>query len=245
MPYVVDYDESGREILVPAITFPSRPFTGRMALSQLKPGDVLVWFSSTDKRSKAHDLIREFTHGAYSHAGIYLGNGMSIDAGPRGISECSLDDLLEQFEVANVMRWEDIDQQRITVATDFARKCIGYKYASFDAKMLPIRRRANQRRVTAQRKSTLTDLLGFMLLKWRKFFPPTKSIYCSQLIVEAYHAAGLFDADSVSGAFMSPNDLITAQAFTYMGFLSVKEAPKWHHMDVNAPISRRTIRQWP
>lgn len=245
MPYAVDYDASGQEILVPAITLPLMPFPGRIRVSQLKPGDVLVWFSSTDKWSKTHDLIREFTSGAYSHAGIYVGGGKSIDAGPEGISETCLKDLLKQFEVANVLRWKGVEQQRINAAVLFARGCIGYEYASFDAKMMPLRRRANQRKIALKKKLRLIDLLGVFLLKWRKFSPPRHATYCSQLIVDSYHAAKFFDNDSASGAFMSPNDLITCHAFSYMGFLSLKHEPKWHEFDVNAPVPRAATRRWP
>ena len=240
---MVDFDEFGREILVPAITFAPMPFPERIGVEALASGDVLVWFCNEKASDNTHDRIREATAGAYSHAGIYVGRGRSIDAGPDGVSEISLTSLLSSFELANVLRWKASEPERIEIAARYARSCIGYRYASLDAALLPLRRWAMQAKLSGRSRGLLQRASSFACA-WRRSFPPKRATYCSQLIVQSYAAAGLFPARYVTEASMSPNDLITSDAFSYMGYISSKENPEFHEMDVNAPIRRRHCRQW-
>lgn len=71
-----------------------------------------------------------------------------------------------------------------------------------------------------------------------------KSTYCSRLIVEAYGAAGLFSNEYIIEACMSPNDLITGSGFAYVGYISEKEKPRFHDLDVNAPVIRDKVQSW-
>lgn len=173
MPYVVDYDKDGQKVLVPGITFPSLPFPGRIYEKDLLPGDVLVWYSHVGNNDKTHSIIREMTAGAYSHASLYIGNGNSVDAGPEGISDATISSLLKQFEICNVLRWSDADQHRINVAIEYAKRCTGYSYASWDAKLLPFRRRARSNRLSINPYCfSFYHAIGLVSLLWRKLFNP-------------------------------------------------------------------------
>ena len=143
MPYAVE--RIGRdEIFGDGITSGGAE-SGRLNDNDLLPGDILVWYHATEEFDRVHDGIRAWTRGAYFHAGIYIGNGQSVDANPKtGFQVVSLSSLKSFFEVGSVLRWAG--EHDISIAVRHARSMIGYKCAKLDAAMLPFRRRAAQRR---------------------------------------------------------------------------------------------------
>ncbi|KIQ02405.1 hypothetical protein RU07_11720 [Agrobacterium tumefaciens] len=239
MPYAVDFDRHGNEIYVPAITFPGDPPPGRIDASSLRPGDILVWYSADP--DEIHTTIRELTTGAYSHAALYIGRGHVIDAGPDGIDETSVTDLMNDFEVANVLRWEG--EHDISKAVVRAKSMRGQKYARLDAALLPLRRRAVKRRGKL-RFFSKKDWFAALALFARRHRPPSNSTYCSQLIVECFAACGVYGDRDVVEAAVSPNDFLTEGHFSYKGYLSRKIEPSFHLFDVNAPLSRRERLTW-
>jgi hypothetical protein len=239
MPYAVDFDQHGNEIYVPAITFPDDPPPGRIDASSLRPGDILVWYSADP--DQLHTTIRELTNGAYSHAAIYIGQGQAIDAGLNGIEESSVKGLMNDFEVANVLRWEG--EHDIAIAVAHAKSMRGQKYARLDAALLPLRRRAVKRRGKL-RFFSKKDWLARLALFARRHSLRRNSTFCSQLIVECYAACGVYHDRDVVEAAVSPNDLVTEGHFVYKGYLSKETEPVFHLLDVNAPLSRRKSLTW-
>lgn len=239
MPYAVDFDQHGNEIYTPAIAFPDDPLPGRIDIRSLRPGDILVWYSA--EPDQLHTTIRELTKGAYSHAAIYIGDGQAIDAGLNGVEKSSIKGLMNDFELANVLRWEG--EHNIAKAVAHAKSMRGRKYGRLDAALLPFRRRAVKRRGKL-RFFSKKDWFARLALFARRHRPPRNSTYCSQLIVECYAACGVYHDRDVVEAVVSPNDLVTENHFVYKGYLSRKADPNFHLLDVNAPISRRKSLTW-
>jgi cell wall-associated NlpC family hydrolase len=78
----IEFDDLGRLILADGIAF--GPLLAAICPVGLQEGDVLVWYSlNADWKNKA---IQEFSQGPFSHVGIYVGDGNSVDAGPDGVS---------------------------------------------------------------------------------------------------------------------------------------------------------------
>ena len=245
MPLLPEYDpRTGKTVLVPGLkvgTYPSQLFP-----KDLLPGDVLVWFAldSGSKDDKKHAAIREATEGAYSHVGIYLGSGISIDAGPDGISKTPLSSLMAAFESGDVLRYRKLGKRIIDVLAK-ARSFEGYAYAEPDARRMPFRRAAYRAKQYQRTPRSIKELIGLFFLKERlKSGPPLNQIYCSQMVIEAYGAAGIYTDDVIRSAAVSPNDLIENGEFEYMGFISNNPNPTRHLLDINADVDRKTSGTW-
>lgn len=243
MPYAIDVDERGTKFFVPGIEVDPLPNNGRLNINDLQEGDVLVWYADTTESNKTTFLIREFTEGPYTHTGIYIGDGLSVDAGTSGITQLKVSDLLREFEVCNVLRWPGISHGNVLKVVNHAKSCIGFKYAHIDARLLPLRRLAVKARYFRELRS-IPAKLGKLAIAWRKYFPPKDAVYCSQLVVEAYEKAKFFTPLDVVEAARAPNDLLLENEFEYVGFISNESKPKFHILDVNAPVTRDKIAQW-
>lgn len=245
MPLLPEYDpRTGKTVLVPGLKL--GPYPGRLFQKDLLPGDVLVWFSldNGSKNSKKHVVISEATEGAYTHVGIYLGGGISIDAGPDGVKRTQLSSLMAGFESGDVLRYRKLDK-RIKIVLAKACSFEGYAYAKSDANRMPFRRAAYRAKQYQRTPSSIKELIGVYFLKERlKSGPPQNQVYCSQMVIEAYGAAGIYDDDVVRSAAISPNDLIENGEFEYMGFISNNPTPQRHSLDINADIVRKTSRTW-
>ena len=245
MPLLPDYDpRTGKTVLVPGLKIGAYP--GRLFQKDLLPGDVLVWFAldNGSKDNKKHVVIREATEGAYSHVGIYLGDGISIDAGPDGVSSTQLSSLMAGFESCDVLRYRKLGK-RIKIVLAKARSFEGYAYAKSDAYRMPFRRAAYRAKLYQRTPSRIKELIGVYFLKERlKSGSPKNQVYCSQMVIEAYGAAGIYADDVVRSAAISPNDLIENGEFEYMGFISNNPTPQRHLLDINADVARKTSGIW-
>ncbi|RAN48608.1 hypothetical protein RB25_09695 [Herbaspirillum rubrisubalbicans] len=243
MARAIELDDDGNMVLTDGLVFGQLP--GRLNTRHLNPGDVLVWYSSSPGRISA--FIREFSRGPYSHVGIYLGNGYSIDAGPEGVKEVRLG--LDDDEYAQVMRKISLTVEQQEAVVSAARKFIGYRYAWFDAITLPLRRRAYWRRYSLFRKkgwingSAWLASIGSYLTWLRRKRPPINKIFCSQLVVEAYSAIDYFPRDLVEEGVFTPNDLAVDNFFNHEGWLCKTSEPVWHLLDLYSPEPVRQ-RRW-
>jgi len=244
MPYIPDYDSRGNQHLVSGIKIGDYP--GRLNISDLLPADVLVWYESQE--GKTHDLIRETTQGPYTHTGIYIGDGQSVDAGPQGVACVPVTDLVANFEVGDVMRYCGLNADRRATIVAKARSFVGYQYAWRDAIEMTFRRDYFWRKMWAVNSNlewTVRGAIGQRLIEQRmQNGPPHKSIYCSQMVIEAYEAGIIFPNDWVKSGVFSPNDMLVHNIFQYQGFLSMHPVPRYHPLAVNADIPRLTKRAW-
>ena len=246
MPLIPEYDPlTGKTFLTPGLKI--GPYPGRLSVRQLQPGDVLVWYALgiVKKDRKTHTGIREATEGAYSHVGIYLGNSISIDAGPDGISKIHVGNLIKAFELGQVLRYRGLAGKRRREVLAKACSFDGYAYAKSDAYRMPFRRAAYRAMEHGKKSRSIVEYIGDYLIKRRlRSGPPKKSIYCSQMVVEAYGAANIYPEEVVLSAAISPNDLIENNDFEYMGFISKKTNPNVHPLDINADVQRKNRVSW-
>lgn len=210
------------------------PQAGRIQICDLEEGDVLVWYATggDEKNIKIHSGIREFTEGAYSHVGLYVGKGQSVDAGPDGVSKDSVTSLIEAFEVGRVLRFKALGPDRQRVVVKKATSFIGSRYATVDAVGMYFRRLAFRRIEAHMKCKTFEERLGKTLIFIRRFIKsPRRKVFCSQLVLEAYGAAEIYDKRQVKSAALSPNDFIERCDFEYVGFLSKTPTPVEHPQD--------------
>lgn len=236
MARAIEINEKGQTILTDGISF--GPLPPRLTPSSLIPGDVLVWYSAS--RSRIASAIREFSEGPFSHVGIYTGGNNSVDAGPDGVKESSL--AVCEGEYVQVMRKGCLTLTEQVAVIEAARKFLDYRYAWLDAIALPLRRRAYYRRWNPFRSKwdwvsgrAWLPLLGRCLIALRRRHPPSKKIFCSQIIVDAYAAIGHFPPDLANAGIFTPNDLAVDNSFTHMGWLAVTGQPTWHPLDPYSP----------
>ena len=236
MTRAIEIDENGKTVLTNGIAIDLPP--GRLSLANLKAGDVLVWYSASPSRKIS--AIREFSEGPFSHVGIYTENGCSIDAGPGVVEETPV--VVHDGSYVQVMRKKKLTSKQQAKVVAAGRKFLGYRYAWLDAIALPLRRRAYYRRWNPLRSKwdwitgrAWLALLGSCLIWLRLRFPPSKKIFCSQIIIEAYAAIGYFPEGLVESGIFTPNDLAVDSSFTYSGWLAPTTNSIWHPLDPYSP----------
>jgi|GEM_PF-3425641 len=239
MPYAVDQDKCGEDVLVRGILL--APLPARLSESDLEEGDVLVWYSV--ERGRLGATIREATRGPYIHTGIYVGSGVSVDAGPEGVAPAPVSSLLESFEYGRVLRYRSISPSKSALVVNAAQNFIGYKYAWLDAIGMPFRRIAIRARPFGV-KPAFSGLGNWLVARRARHGCPARKIYCSQMIVEAYAAAAIYSPTHVLEAAMSPTDLVNGTDFEYVGWLSQAAKPEFNELDIHAPTHTKSVRQW-
>lgn len=247
MPYALDYDHDGEPIYGQGITL-GRALE-RIGVDDLKVGDVLVWYQKPSDRfatgdNKKHSAIRDIGRGAYSHAGVFVGDGMSIDAGPRGVDFNAVEDLVDAFEICTVLRcpgpyavsWANDAKAYLELQVEERRR-----YANIDAILLPVRRWAVSG--SDVRRRGVRAVIGRLAIFLRTLNAQTRGTYCSQLVVEAY-APRFFGEHHVAQAVMTPNDFLTGSIFEHVGYMSTSENPDRHPLDVNIPFTGMSSSTW-
>lgn len=225
------------------------PAPPELKFFDLHPGDVLIWFSR--KKSRIGAAIREFSGGPYSHVGIYIGDGLSVDAGPHGVHQVPLVVLQNEFAYGRVFRYPSLDavgiQKVVDAAIDAAAREKGYAW--MDAITLPLRRAAYFARHRHFMRRPLLALPGALFLAKRRTPDPVKAptTFCSRMILEAYYAANVFHKQDLQQCVWTPNDIAVIGIFEYVGWLNhiAPPTPEWHPMDPYSPEPvKRFRRKW-
>ncbi|CAM8631691.1 Permuted papain-like amidase enzyme, YaeF/YiiX, C92 family [Comamonadaceae bacterium] len=240
MTRAIELDEFGRLILTDGIAF--GPPLGAIQTKALQNGDVLIWYSSNVNRTTK--AIQEFSQGPFSHVGIYVGDGFSVDAGPAGVSLVKINDLIANFDYGWVFRKPNMTSVQQSKVVAAARSNINRAYAWMDAIALPLRRRAFYAYMTQKKRWNWITILGRTLITWRRFWPPSpKRTFCSRMVIEAYAVIGHFPPDHIFACTHTPFDLAADTFFAPVGWLCNSAAPVWHPFDPYSP-KRVTQRTW-
>ncbi|HCE93744.1 MAG TPA: hypothetical protein DEV74_14795 [Acidovorax sp.] len=187
--------------------------------SILRPGDVLLC-----RGDGAFDVTRRViaskTGSQYTHAAIYLGEGMVLEAVRPRVQKVPLDELLERYAHVAVFRQPDAWMpDRIQALAFFASKSViakarynlGGALKIFDAK--------------ADHQNTVYERLD-------AYFKDPKSVswsekeeyFCSELVVDCYIVAGFIDPSAIAvyqSHTYSPGDLAEDPTFgTFAGYIS-------------------------
>lgn len=233
----LEFDNLGRLIQTDGIPF-NPPF-GKLHSKMLERGDVLVWYTSNiDWKTAA---IQEFSHGPFSHVGIYIGDGLSVDAGPAGVEEVGISDLIENFDYGWVFRKSGLTSNQRAKIVAAARSNVGRAYAWMDAISLPARRRAFYADMTRTGRWNWVAILGRRLIAWRMRWPPSEDkTFCSRMVIEAFADVGPFRAEHCTACAYTPFDLAADTFFEPVGWLCKLKCPVWHAFD---PYSPQSVKQ--
>lgn len=240
MARAIELDDLGRLILTDGIAF-GPPFAA-IHPTGLQKGDVLVWYSSNaDWKTKA---IQECSQGPFSHVGIYIEDGNSVDAGPDGVSVVPVNNLIADFAYGWVLRRPGLTQQQQLDIAKAAEINVNRAYAWMDAITLPARRRAFYADMTQTHRYNWMAILGRCLIAFRKRWPPSpKKTFCSRMVIEAFAAIGYFPTEHSSACTHTPFDLAAETFFEPVGWLCNSASPDWHPFDPYSP-QLVTQRKW-
>lgn len=240
MARAIEFDEWGRLVLTDGIAF-GPPFA-TVCPGDLQEGDVLVWYSSDlDWKTAA---IQEFSQGPFSHVGIYVGEGWSVDAGPVAVSDASICDLTANFAYGWVFRNPSLTPDQRSVIVQAALSNVGRSYAWVDAITLPFRRRAFYADMTRMHRWNWVAIMGKGLIALRKFWKPSsKKTFCSRMVIEAFATIGHFSPEDSMACAHTPFDLAANTFFEPIGWLCKSKCPVWHPFDPYSP-QRVTQKRW-
>ena len=236
----IEFDDLGRLILTDGIAFNS-PLAATCP-SKLQLGDVLVWYSSNaDWKTKA---IQEFSQGPFSHVGIYVGKGLSVDAGPAGVSLMAISDLMKNFAYGWVLRKPNLKPMQRSDIVKAAKNNLDRGYAWMDAIALPARRRALYSDMTKTHRWNWLAILGRGLIAWRRRSPPSPNkTFCSRIVIEAFAAIAHLSPEHRIACAYTPFDLAAETFFKPVGWLCKSAPPGWHPFDPYSPQGV-TQRKW-
>jgi uncharacterized protein YycO len=176
--------------------------------SKLRPGDILL---STDPDSAVSNAIRKTTRSRYSHAAIFIGNGEFVEAVGLGVHRFLVDSTaVGNRENVLFLRLKDSVPQAQSIALLAGRKAENYVARRY---WLP---------------GAVASRLPAVNLKQRgKFF-------CSQLVAQAFHEAGLELLDNVKSHKVMPGKLLKSRHLTDITdevLLPPEPAKRWRPAD--------------
>jgi hypothetical protein len=151
-------------------------------INDLKPGDVLLCFSSIMGEEQ-----RAATGSKYSHAVIYLGDSMTAESATRGVKKTGIAALLEDYEHLAVFREpHNWNAERIATLRRFVEQAIAAKAKfNFDG----FRNFAESQ---AEHQRDLTENLArFFDGKLSPLVPGRQAYFCSEFVAAAFIAVGI------------------------------------------------------
>jgi hypothetical protein len=191
----------------PSDPFSSLPF---LSIDELKPGDIILRCSSALSSQMTELMIWS----RYTHAALYIGNGMIIDSTWKyGVKTRSLADLLDESNRVGVLRIQGLtsDQADKVVLAAQANESAEYNFEGV-------------KQLGVQKLDALTDIsrqsLGGMIgiLGRAEYLPPDatdKGKYgCSELIASAFKTVNITMCHANG---FTPGDLIR---LSQAGFIS-------------------------
>ena len=129
----------------------------------LKSGDIIV----TTGRGVVPTLIRTSTAGNFSHAMLYIGDDQIVEAVRPNVRVVSVDAALSHSTLAIVLRHKSMTSDVAAQARDFAGHAIGTPYGTLKA------------------ADAVTSWCSFNMRY------STESLFCSELVVRSFQAAGI------------------------------------------------------
>jgi uncharacterized protein YycO len=197
----------------------------------LQTGDILL--SST--QSLVSLGIRAFTLSPVSHAALYVGDGQVVEAVGAGVQQRPLADYLASESTVVAFRHPDINDAQALRLREYAQSLVGKQYNPvgivLQAPFTVQRRYCELPVVPGFVRDICVRGLGAIYLGAVR----NDRFFCSQLVLQAYQAAGL-PLTSADPLLISPADLLhmregdvpsvkTEQALQYLGHLKLTGAP--------------------
>ena len=166
--------------------------------AELRPADIIV--STTSASISA--VIRIATESVVSHAALYIGDGMVIEAIGEGVTKRGLTDAIADGELVVVYRHPDVTPESAKNVIAFASGQVGKKYSASGAVL--------------SSDKFLCRVIG----------PQEAGFYCSQLVAEAFKKAKI-PLSTLPSQCITPQDVVNVayQRLIYVGH--VKGDASW------------------
>jgi uncharacterized protein YycO len=162
--------------------------------SALNTGDIIV--STTN--ANISEVIRKITSSPVSHAMVYVGNGMVIEAVGTGVQLVKLDDATKDATLAVAFRYPNLSQGQKTDIVDFLMAQLGKKYDFVGLVIHPSFKVVDELcsgysgGKAALCKSWLGKVVaGIEVLANNKIISSKDEFFCSELVAAAFQSAGL------------------------------------------------------
>jgi hypothetical protein len=191
----------------PGDPFSSLPF---LSVEELEPGDIILRCSSALSSQMTELMIWS----RYTHAALYIGNGMIIDSTWQyGVKRRSLVDLLDESNRVGVLRMQGLTSHRAHAVILAAQSKKSAKYNFEGVKMLGVQKLDAITNISKRSLGYMIDMLGRA-----EYLPPNATdngkYACSELIMFAFKAANI--TLSHANGF-TPGDMIR---LSQAGFIS-------------------------
>ncbi len=166
----------------------------KLDLSYLKQGDILV--STTN--AIVSTIIRTGMHSIVSHAMLYIGDGLVIEAIGEGVKINSLQNNIETHGYKNVMayRYPSLTSNKATLIVSFAKRQKGKGYdftglAGAAESMDSLRMRENPMYATMFAPVAYGGQMIVHHFAKQGTFDNNNKYYCSELVFDSYLKSGI------------------------------------------------------
>ncbi|WMI99980.1 YiiX/YebB-like N1pC/P60 family cysteine hydrolase [Pseudomonas chlororaphis subsp. aurantiaca] len=219
----LDFKEKARESMVYAGDL-QRAFT-RLSDApellngqELLAGDVLFCGQPQDNGCKLTEVIQNTTDGVYVHCGVYIGDGVVVDAVASGIREIPLEQFVSNYTYVAVTRCPGTNEKRSEAITQFAHRCVGLRYNRRGAAMVPLREYLNIRWHYNLHKIRHERPFG----KSQRIRAVGNGYFCSEFVVQCYIECGYIPGEEryYDARCWSPTGLAEDRFFELIGFMS-------------------------
>lgn len=191
----------------------------------LKMGDIILSTTS----SKISDIIQLSTNSPISHAMLYVGDGLVVEAILEGVVNRTLEEALFESSVAVVARFPGLTEQQQSVIRDFAGEQVGKRYDFYAAIQSPdFVKDHNICNLLSSEKAKKECLKwkGKIDLGMRLFgIGEDNSFFCSELVLRAYQEAGI-KLTTTEPEYSPPSKILTMmlkKQLIYVGHLKYFE----------------------
>lgn len=194
---------AGRELQFRNLSITPDGDAALLPAASLQPGDIIL----TSGPGLVSASIQLFTLAPVSHAAIYVGNGIVVEAVRPEVQVRHLDELLAEGSVAVVLRYPGLSSGQALAITDYALRKAGTGFNFLGVTLhMPFsvtRKVCELPLVPPAVRDACIRSFGMM-----NYLAASESrLFCSQLVLEAYRQAGvpITDADP---RLISPADIL-------------------------------------
>lgn len=186
----------------------SYPEGGSRAIdtSAIQMGDILL----TSPFGPTSMGIRLFSASSVSHAAIYLGNDLVVEAvGGSGVQIVTMDEVMEHNTKIIVFRVPDLSEQQALAIRQFSESKVGVKYnyngVALMAPFMFTRQLCNLNPFSSTFRNDCLNKIAQIQLGDDE--DAKGKFFCSQFVIEAYNQAGL-PITASAPVWVSPVDLL-------------------------------------
>ncbi|SPZ04948.1 Orthopoxvirus protein of uncharacterised function (DUF830) [Pseudomonas luteola] len=180
--------------------------------ADLAPADIL--FCPNDETDLIRAAISYGSAGDYVHTAIYIGKGYAIEAANGGVVKVKLDDVIKRYPYVAVARCFGANPEGVL---ELSKKVVDFCLLHAQAKtpynlkgalMAPLLELQELELQNRTKRWSVPNHTG----------SPIESLFCSQLVVEAFINGGYIPEGTVNSASYSPTKLAEDRMFGLIGY---------------------------